>query len=61
MVNKQYDEAKAVFQDLVLFEKTQKTIALLKLLEVGNQDIATRNLKPIGIVTDRLRSKRTVD
>jgi hypothetical protein len=61
MVNKQHDEAKAVIQDLARFEKTQETIALLKLLELGSQDITKRNLKPIGRVADRLRSKRTID
>jgi hypothetical protein len=61
MVNKQHDEAKAVIQDLAPFEKTQETIALLKLLELGSQDIAKRNLKPIGRVADRIRSKRTID
>jgi hypothetical protein len=60
MINKPNEEAKAVIQDLMPFESTQETIALLKLLELGNQDIAKRKLKPIGSVADRLRSKHTI-
>jgi prevent-host-death family protein len=54
----QNGEAKAVIQDLASFEKTQETLALLKILALGNQEVAARNLKPIGSVTARPRSKR---
>jgi prevent-host-death family protein len=58
MIITQNGEAKAVIQDLASFEKTQETLALLKILALGNQEFAARNLKPIASVTARLRSKR---
>ncbi len=41
MVITQNGEAKAVLQDVASFEETQATLALLKILALGNQDIAT--------------------
>ena len=39
MVITQNGEAKAVIQDIASFEQAQETLALLKLLALGNQDI----------------------
>jgi hypothetical protein len=39
MVITQNSEAKAVLQDVASFEQTQETLALLKILAIGNQDI----------------------
>jgi len=36
----QNGEAKAVLQDVASFEETQETLALLKLLALGNEEIA---------------------
>jgi prevent-host-death family protein len=54
-------EAKAVLQDVASFEETQETLALLKLLAIGNQDIAAGKIKPVAEVVARLRAKRTGD
>ena len=57
MVITQNGEAKAVIQDVAYFEQTQETLALLKLLAIGNQDIDTGKTKPARSVVERLRSK----
>lgn len=57
MVITQNGEAKAVIQDVTSFEQTQETLALLKLLALGNQDIEAGKTKPIHAVVKRLRGK----
>lgn len=57
----QNGEAKAVLQDVASFEETQETLALLKVLALGNQDVAAGRLKPVADVVERLRAKRTPD
>ena len=59
LVITQNGEAKAVLQDVASFEETQETLALLKLLAIGNQDIAAGKIKPVAEVVTRLRAKRT--
>ena len=39
MIITQNGEAKAVLQDVASFEETQETLALLKILALGNQDV----------------------
>jgi prevent-host-death family protein len=56
MVITQNGEAKAVIQDVASFEQTQETLALLKLLALGNQDIEAGRSKPARAVVERLRS-----
>lgn len=58
MVITQNGEAKAVLQDVASFEETQETLALLKILTLGNQDVATGKLKPVADVVSRLRAKQ---
>jgi prevent-host-death family protein len=58
MVITQNGEAKAVLQDVASFEETQETLALLKILALGNQDTAAGKVKPVGDVVARLRTKR---
>lgn len=60
MVITQNGEAKAVIQDVVSFEQTQETLALLKLLALGNQDIEAGRTRPVRAVIERLRSKPPV-
>lgn len=55
----QNGEAKAVLQDLATFEETQVTLALLKLLALGQQDVEAGRVKPVADVVARLRAKRT--
>ncbi|MGH8118766.1 MAG: type II toxin-antitoxin system Phd/YefM family antitoxin [Rhodanobacteraceae bacterium] len=58
MIITQHGEAKAVIQDVVSYEQTQETLALLKLLAMGEQDIEAGRVKPARDVIARLRSKR---
>lgn len=55
----QNGEAKAVLQDVASFEETQETLALLKILALGSQQIAAGKVKPVADVVARLRTKRT--
>jgi prevent-host-death family protein len=60
MLITQNGEARAVLQDVASYEETQETLALLKVLALGNQDVAAGKLKPVGDVVARLRAKRVV-
>lgn len=57
MVITQNGEAKAVIQDVASFEATQETLALLKLLAIGNQDIVAGRSRPLAEVAARLKAK----
>lgn len=52
----QNGEAKAVLQDIASFEQTQETLALLKLLALGNQDIDAGKIMPADEFIARLRT-----
>ena len=54
----QNGEAKAVLQDVASYEQAQETLALLKVLALGNQDLAAGRVKPVTQVLTRLRAKR---
>lgn len=53
--------AKAVLQDVASFEETQETLALLKILALGNQGLAAGKVTPAADVVARLRSRRSTD
>lgn len=57
MVITQNGEAKAVIQDVASYEQTQETLALLKLLALGQRDVAEGRVKPAREVVARLRGK----
>ncbi|MFK4875322.1 type II toxin-antitoxin system Phd/YefM family antitoxin [Novosphingobium sp. ZW T3_23] len=57
MVITQNGEAKAVLQDVASFERAQETLALLKLLALGQQDVDAGRTKPARVVAERLRAK----
>lgn len=57
MVITQNGEAKAVIQDVASFEATQETLALLKLLALGNQDVEAERTRPARAVVARLKAK----
>ena len=59
MVITQNGEAKAVIQDIASYQETQETLALLKILALGNREIEEGKVKPIANVVERLRSKKT--
>ncbi len=48
-----------MIQDVVSYEETQETLALLRILALGNQDILQGKVAPIGEVVTRLRAKRS--
>jgi len=57
MVITQNGEAKAVIQDVASYEKTQETLALLKILALAQRDIEAGRTKPAEEVIARLRAK----
>lgn len=57
MVITQNGEAKAVLQDVASFEEGQETLALLKLLALGNRDIEAGRTRPARDVAARLKGK----
>ena len=59
LVITQNGEAKAVLQDVVSFEETQETLALLKILALGNQDVAAGKVKAVAEVVAGLRAWRS--
>ena len=50
--------AKAVLQDIASYEETQETLAMLKLLAIGNREIESGKAKPVAAVVAHLRAKR---
>ena len=58
LVITQNGEAKAVLQDVASYEQTQETLALLKLLALGQQDIEAGRVRPAAEVIARLRRTR---
>ncbi|WP_240624019.1 type II toxin-antitoxin system Phd/YefM family antitoxin [Ahniella affigens] len=58
LVITQNGEAKAVLQDVASYEATQETLALLKVLALGQQDVETGRVKPLEDVVTRLRAKQ---
>jgi prevent-host-death family protein len=57
MVITQNGEARAVIQDIAAFEKTQETLALLKMLALGAHDIEAGRTEPARDVATRLKAK----
>ena len=53
----QNGEAKAVLQDVASYEQAQETLALLKVLALGNHELAAGRVKPVAQVLTRLRAK----
>ena len=57
MIITQNGEAKAVIQDVTSYEEIQETLALLKILALGSQQVERGEITPISEVVDRLRAK----
>jgi len=55
----QNGEAKAALQDVVSYEEIQETLALLKILALGSQQVERGEVTPLSEVAKRLRSKAT--
>jgi prevent-host-death family protein len=58
LVITQNGEATAVMQDVASYEATQETLALLKIIALGNRDIAEGRTIASPEVFRRLRAKR---
>jgi prevent-host-death family protein len=59
MIITQNGEAKAVIQDVVSYEEIQETLALLKVLALGSQQVERGEITPISEVVGRLRARAT--
>ena len=53
--------AKAVIQDVASYEQTQETMALLKILALGNRQIEEGRVVPAHTAIKRLRGSRVRD
>lgn len=53
----QNGEAKAVLQDIESYEKMQETMAMLKIVAIGERDIRAGQTKPLKDVIERLKAK----
>ena len=53
----QRGEAKAVLQDIVSYEQTQETMALLKILALSNESVAQGKLFPVDESFSRIRER----
>ena len=58
LVITQNGEAKVVIQDIESYEQTQETMALLKILALGNRQIEEGKVEPAADVIKRLRKRR---
>jgi prevent-host-death family protein len=58
LVITQNGEAKVVMQDIKSYEQTQETMALLKILALGNRQIEEGKVEPAAEVIQRLRVHR---
>ena len=56
LVITQNGEARAVLQDVESYEATQETLALLKLLALGNQQVAEGKVESFDSVAEELRA-----
>lgn len=61
MIITQNGEAKAVIQDVASYEETQETLALLKMLALGGEQVAQGKVKSVRNVVNRLRSTTAGD
>ena len=61
LVITQNGEAKAVIQDVATYEETQETMALLKILALGNRQIEEGKVARATDAIKRLRQKKTRD
>jgi prevent-host-death family protein len=61
LVITQNGEARAVIQDIASYEETQETLALLKLMALGNREIEEGKVAPVDEVVQRLRARRSAE
>lgn len=58
MVITQNGEATAVIQDIASYEETQETMALLRILALGNRQVEEGRVTPAATAIKRLRDKK---
>ena len=58
MLITQNGEAKAVIQDIASYEETQETLALLKILALGNREVEEGRVRPLADAVRRLRGRK---
>ena len=58
MVITQNGEAKAVLQDVASYEETQETMALLKILALGQREVEAGLVEPVGAAFKRIRARK---
>jgi prevent-host-death family protein len=58
MILTQNGEAKAIIQDIRSYEKTQETLAMLKILALGMQDIEAGRVRPAREVFEEIKANR---
>lgn len=58
MVITQNGEATAVIQDIASYEETQETMALLRILALGNRQVEEGRITPAATAIKRLRDKK---
>lgn len=61
LVITQNGEARAVIQDVASYEETQETLALLKILALGNQQVEQGKVRPVTEVVRRIRKRTSSD
>jgi len=61
MVITQNGEAKVVIQDIESYEQTQESMALLKILSLGNRQVEEGKVQPAANVIKRLRKQKKTD
>jgi prevent-host-death family protein len=59
MVITQHGEAKAVMMDVKSYEQAQETLALLKILALGNRQIDEEQVSSVDDVFRRIRERRS--
>ena len=58
MIITQHGEAKAVIQDVASYEQTQETLALLKILALGQRQVEEGKVKSFEQAVAEIRSRR---
>ena len=58
LVITQNGQAKAILQDLGAYEKTQESLALLKILALGSRQVEAGATLPLAGVSARVKAKR---
>ncbi|GHT90024.1 antitoxin [Betaproteobacteria bacterium] len=58
LVITQNGEARAVLMDVVTFEQMHETLSTLKILALGNQEVAAGSVLPVDDVVNALRHKQ---